>query len=280
MRPPASSWPVSRPVRPGPLARWVTGAGVLALHGLALAWVWQAGVPSSDLGGVAARLAARAQPAAAALVYVQPAAAPAAPPAGATPSPPAPVAPPAAAALPAPPPVVQEAPVATGVQVAPTFARLHAPAGPTAGPALPSLEPPSVPGLTASEALRNAAPSGAVLPRAALAGTAPGPSRAPYPLPGNPEPPYPEAAREDGLEGLVALSVTLDEHGRVQSVQWARRSGHALLDRAARDAVRAWRFAPALRDGLAVPGVLTLSIRFQLTAPPALSVADAGAPAR
>lgn len=94
-------------------------------------------------------------------------------------------------------------------------------------------------------------------------------------LPGNPLPAYPEAAREDGLQGTVHLQVQLDASGRVLSVQWLHRSGVMLLDLAARDAVRHWRFEPARLDGEAVAAALTLSIRFQLEQPVSVTMAAA-----
>lgn len=86
-------------------------------------------------------------------------------------------------------------------------------------------------------------------------------------LPGQALPVYPEAAREDGLQGTVHLQVHLDRGGQVLTVDWLRRSGVMLLDLAARDAVRDWRFEPARQGGEPVASALALSIRFQLTQP-------------
>lgn len=86
-------------------------------------------------------------------------------------------------------------------------------------------------------------------------------------LPGQALPVYPEAAREDGLQGTVHLQVQLDRVGHVLAVDWLRRSGVMLLDLAARDAVRDWRFEPARQGGEPVASALALSIRFQLTQP-------------
>ena len=83
-------------------------------------------------------------------------------------------------------------------------------------------------------------------------------------LPGNPLPAYPEAAREDGLHGLVQVQVQLDAAGQVLAVHWLRRSGVPVLDQAARDTVRHWRFLPARQGGASVASSLNLSFRFQL----------------
>jgi protein TonB len=86
-------------------------------------------------------------------------------------------------------------------------------------------------------------------------------------MPGNALPPYPEAAREDGLEGLVRLAVEVDAQGRVSAVRWDARSGVMLLDIAARDAVRLWRFEPARQDGQAVASTVRVALQFRLDAP-------------
>lgn len=98
-------------------------------------------------------------------------------------------------------------------------------------------------------------------------------------LPGQALPVYPEAAREDGLQGTVHLQVQLDRGGQVLTVDWLRRSGVMLLDLAARDAVRDWRFEPARQGGEPVASALALSIRFQLTQPVSVTrLAVAGLP--
>jgi protein TonB len=89
------------------------------------------------------------------------------------------------------------------------------------------------------------------------------------PAPGNTLPAYPASAREDGLEGLVQLAVELDATGQVLAVRWLARSGVPVLDAAARDAVRQWRFLPAWRGGEAVPASLRVALRFRLDTPAA-----------
>lgn len=77
-----------------------------------------------------------------------------------------------------------------------------------------------------------------------------------------PEPPYPPAARQEGREGVVELELVILPTGRVQAAQVSQTSGHADLDRAARETVLAkWRFpAGHLRRGQFV------RVTFQLTA--------------
>jgi len=93
------------------------------------------------------------------------------------------------------------------------------------------------------------------------------PLRAPVAVASNTLPSYPEAAREDHLQGAVAMVLQVDEQGRVRSVQWLRRSGVAVLDVAARDAVRAWRYQPALRGTEPVSASVTVTLHFRLDGP-------------
>ena len=78
------------------------------------------------------------------------------------------------------------------------------------------------------------------------------------------KPPYPEAARAQRLEGTVLLLVVIDAGGRVTSANVLSSCGHPLLDRAALDSVRSWRFDPALQDGRPVAARVELPVRFCL----------------
>ncbi|ASM79113.1 hypothetical protein VITFI_CDS3336 (plasmid) [Vitreoscilla filiformis] len=262
--------------------RWVAGLGVLLAHGAVLALAWQA---ASGTPQPAARMAAPPPTSTQAVLYVLTPPAPPAP--SLTPTPPAPALPERRPERPEPLPlaaVAASAVEAPGVRAETTFARLPTHAGAAAPtPPLPSLEPPSVPGLGAADAAHHAAlsPNPPHLPSAPV-GARGGETRSPRGLPDNRLPSYPPTAREDGLEGTVGLTVELDERGHVLAVRWARRTGHMVLDQTARDAVKSWRFTPALRDGQAVPGVVTVAIHFRLdSAAPqtqATAVADATTP--
>jgi protein TonB len=61
------------------------------------------------------------------------------------------------------------------------------------------------------------------------------------------------AARRMGESGEVRLDVHVGPDGSVLDVQLRASSGSPLLDRAAIDTVRRWRFRPATVDGQAVP---------------------------
>jgi protein TonB len=73
---------------------------------------------------------------------------------------------------------------------------------------------------------------------------------------------YPVIARNAHIQGVVILEAVLDIHGRVESVSVLR--SLPLLDQAAVDAVRQWRFTPALLNGEAVPVVMTVTVNFTL----------------
>lgn len=78
-------------------------------------------------------------------------------------------------------------------------------------------------------------------------------------------PDYPPALKAQGIEGDVVLRVDLDERGAVLAVAVLKGSGHPELDEAARRAAASEQYAPARRDGAAVPDVLTFTVRFRLT---------------
>jgi protein TonB len=75
-------------------------------------------------------------------------------------------------------------------------------------------------------------------------------------------PVYPAFARTARIEGDVTLEATLDESGAVTNVT-VRRSVPA-LDRAAVEAVLQWRYTPTRLNGVAVPVVMEVTVRFRL----------------
>lgn len=83
-------------------------------------------------------------------------------------------------------------------------------------------------------------------------------------LGGNPKPEYPAQARRRGIEGRVVLQVVVAVTGQVERVTVADSSGSKLLDRAAYQAVKRWRFQPAKRFGIATEDTITLPITFRL----------------
>jgi protein TonB len=78
----------------------------------------------------------------------------------------------------------------------------------------------------------------------------------------NVNPVYPAIAQSARVQGAVILEAVLDANGRVDSVHVLR--SIPLLDQAAVDAVRQWRFTPALLNNEAVPVVMTVTVNFAL----------------
>ena len=76
-------------------------------------------------------------------------------------------------------------------------------------------------------------------------------------------PQYPASARAARVEGVVILEATIDRSGNVTSAEVLR--SIPLLDQAALDAVRQWKFTPTLLNGVAVPVVMTVTVNFRLS---------------
>lgn len=79
-----------------------------------------------------------------------------------------------------------------------------------------------------------------------------------------PPPRYPRRAQRRGQQGTVVLRVHVDARGVPGQVDIVDGSGSRDLDRAALEAVRRWRFAPAVRDGRPVDGTVQVPIDFTL----------------
>lgn len=75
---------------------------------------------------------------------------------------------------------------------------------------------------------------------------------------------YPAWARRRGMEGVVEVEIAVDETGAVTDLRVVRSSGHPLLDAAALRGLRGALFAPARRNGVAVPHTFRQPVRFTL----------------
>jgi periplasmic protein TonB len=75
-------------------------------------------------------------------------------------------------------------------------------------------------------------------------------------------PVYPSAARGARVQGTVVIETTIESDGTVESARVLR--SIPPLDQAALEAVREWRFKPALLNGAAIPVVVTLTVPFTL----------------
>ena len=80
----------------------------------------------------------------------------------------------------------------------------------------------------------------------------------------NPPPYYPGTARRRGYQGIVMLSVLVNEKGRVENLWVAESSGYRILDNSAIKAVRDWAFEPATKANKKVVMWVNVPIRFQL----------------
>jgi TonB family protein len=76
-----------------------------------------------------------------------------------------------------------------------------------------------------------------------------------------PDPEYSEEARQVAYEGTVLLGLIVDADGSVRDLCVLQASGEG-LDKQSLDAVKTWRFEPAIKDGSAVPVRLTVETTF------------------
>ena len=76
------------------------------------------------------------------------------------------------------------------------------------------------------------------------------------------QPVYPPAARTMRTTGIVKVEVTVNETGDVSDVQ--KTSGPPMLQNAAKDAIRKWKFKPFVRDGQPVKANGFVSFNFAL----------------
>jgi len=75
------------------------------------------------------------------------------------------------------------------------------------------------------------------------------------------EPVYPKIAAEAHVTGMVILEAIVGTDGCVESVK-VLRSRHVLLDNAAMDALKQWRYTPLILNGMPTPFVLTVTFTF------------------
>ena len=90
-----------------------------------------------------------------------------------------------------------------------------------------------------------------------------GPTSLPRPIQ-QPAPDYPRDAFRRRESGTVLLRVHVGADGDPHDIDLISSSGSRSLDRAAIDAVRRWRFAPAMRGETPVEGIVQVPIEFAL----------------
>jgi periplasmic protein TonB len=77
------------------------------------------------------------------------------------------------------------------------------------------------------------------------------------------EPTYPELAKKIGVQGLVVIECVIARDGSVRDPKIVR-GAHPLLDKAALEAVRQWKFAPGRMGERPVDVLFTLTVSFEL----------------
>ncbi len=80
----------------------------------------------------------------------------------------------------------------------------------------------------------------------------------------NPEPEYPRMSKRLGEEGRVLLHVVVDTQGNPTEVTLKKTSGHERLDEAAIEAVKGWRFIPAMKNKVALIAAVDVPVKFSL----------------
>lgn len=74
---------------------------------------------------------------------------------------------------------------------------------------------------------------------------------------------YPVLARRGRIEGVVRIQAIIGKDGSVDKVEPI--SGHPVLQQAAMDAVRQWRYKPTTLNGEAVEVVTTIDVVFKMS---------------
>jgi TonB family protein len=74
---------------------------------------------------------------------------------------------------------------------------------------------------------------------------------------------YPQAALDAKISGIVIVEVIIDASGGVRDAKVLR--SQPLLDQAALDAVRQWRFTPTLLNGAPQEVIMTVTVNFTIS---------------
>lgn len=79
-----------------------------------------------------------------------------------------------------------------------------------------------------------------------------------------PVPSYPPEAYRAREEGTVVVKAQVDALGNASNVEIVSRSGSRILDRAAMNEVRKWKFSPAIMDGKTVTSSVQVPVDYRL----------------
>lgn len=78
-----------------------------------------------------------------------------------------------------------------------------------------------------------------------------------------PPPKFPDSMRKDGMSGVVAVVLVIDEKGSILTCSIAK-SSNPDFERPALDAVKSWKFKPGKKDGTPVKVRVTVPLRFNV----------------
>ncbi len=75
---------------------------------------------------------------------------------------------------------------------------------------------------------------------------------------------YPRWALRQGWQGEFSIAVEILTDGNVGRYKVMKSTGYEILDEAATDAVRTWKFHPAVKNGKPVLTCIQIPVRFQI----------------
>lgn len=75
---------------------------------------------------------------------------------------------------------------------------------------------------------------------------------------------YPRWAARQGWQGEVILAIEILENGKVGAAVVMQSAGYEILDKAALEAVKGWKFQPAILNGKAFRSCVQIPVNFQL----------------
>ena len=77
-------------------------------------------------------------------------------------------------------------------------------------------------------------------------------------------PVHPRLAKELGWEGTVVVKFLVQTTGLPSQVTVKKSSGYPILDKAATDAIRQWRFKPAMDGNISINKITFATLKFEL----------------
>jgi TonB family protein len=93
------------------------------------------------------------------------------------------------------------------------------------------------------------------------------------------KPQYTSEAMRAGVEGIVELEAVVDVNGHVSAVHIARSLDKLYgVDEQAVRALQQWTFTPGMKDGAAVPVLLSVQLSFNIRRTPAVTLANPSLP--